>query len=212
MFLWRKYRGDSYKYPQHVFVWRTDKKNYPSIIIKYPPCLLYCIIIMHEPCVKRQRTSMFDSCKLYEHRLELLFSLVLVVGVENYCRVLCMDPGRDLCSGHHRGLFCKDHVCEWIENAIRKWVTFQFIVWNLSSTGSGWNLRGMCKRFLWGSYRGPVYMVMYLEKEKKHISNVSKVHGYPPPRALSKTTGLFLTLLHSQIFSYQTSTNNYGQK
>ena len=33
-------RGDSYEYPQHTFLWRTDKK-YSLIITKYPPYLFY---------------------------------------------------------------------------------------------------------------------------------------------------------------------------
>ena len=35
-------RGDSNEYPQHTFLWRTGK-NYPSIIIKYPPYLLFWV-------------------------------------------------------------------------------------------------------------------------------------------------------------------------
>ena len=37
-------RGDSNEYPQHMFLWRTDK-DYLSVIIKYPPYLfhLYCL-------------------------------------------------------------------------------------------------------------------------------------------------------------------------
>ena len=33
-------QGDSNEYPQHMFLWRTDK-NCPSIIIKYPPIVAY---------------------------------------------------------------------------------------------------------------------------------------------------------------------------
>ena len=32
--------SESNEYPQHMFLWRTDK-NYPSIIIKYPPYLFF---------------------------------------------------------------------------------------------------------------------------------------------------------------------------
>ena len=56
---------------------------------------------------------MFDSCKLYEHQLEQLSSLV-VVGVQNCRRGPCKGPGEGralcLCRGHHRDLFGMDHV------------------------------------------------------------------------------------------------------
>ena len=35
-------RGDSNEYPQHMFLWR-NKQNYPSVTIKYPPYLFFCI-------------------------------------------------------------------------------------------------------------------------------------------------------------------------
>ena len=35
-------QGSSNEQPQHMFLWRS-KENYPSNIIKYPPCLFYCI-------------------------------------------------------------------------------------------------------------------------------------------------------------------------
>ena len=31
------------EYPQHTFLWRIDE-NYPSIIIKYPPYLFFCMV------------------------------------------------------------------------------------------------------------------------------------------------------------------------
>ena len=34
-------RGDSNEYPHHMFLWRTDE-NYPSVIIRYPPYLVFC--------------------------------------------------------------------------------------------------------------------------------------------------------------------------
>ena len=37
-------KGDCNEYPQHMFLWRTDK-NYPSIIIKYPPYLFHCLVL-----------------------------------------------------------------------------------------------------------------------------------------------------------------------
>ena len=36
-------RGDSNEYPQHKFLWRTDK-NYLSVITKCPPYLFYCAL------------------------------------------------------------------------------------------------------------------------------------------------------------------------
>ena len=36
---------DSSEYPQHMFLWRTNE-NYPSIIIKYPPCLFHWKLTM----------------------------------------------------------------------------------------------------------------------------------------------------------------------
>ena len=38
-------RGDSNEYPQHVFLWRTDD-TYPSVIIKYPPDLFFCSVLL----------------------------------------------------------------------------------------------------------------------------------------------------------------------
>ena len=34
-------QGDSKEYPQHMFLWTTGE-NYPLIITKYPPYLVYC--------------------------------------------------------------------------------------------------------------------------------------------------------------------------
>ena len=48
-------RDDSNEYPQHMFLWRTDK-NYPSVIIKYPPYLVICLILM----VSRLKTTEED--------------------------------------------------------------------------------------------------------------------------------------------------------
>ena len=42
-------QGDSNEYPQHIFLLR-NMKNYPSIIIKYPPYLFFC-------CPEEQLTS-----------------------------------------------------------------------------------------------------------------------------------------------------------
>ena len=36
------------EYPQHMFLWRTGE-NYPSIIIKYPPYLVFCLFIKYQP-------------------------------------------------------------------------------------------------------------------------------------------------------------------
>ena len=39
-------QGNSNEYPQHTFLWRTDE-NYTSIIIKYPPYLIYSTVYFY---------------------------------------------------------------------------------------------------------------------------------------------------------------------
>ena len=43
MFLWSRYVAGTHKnrLTKHMFLWRTDK-NYPSMIIKYPPYPFHC--------------------------------------------------------------------------------------------------------------------------------------------------------------------------
>ena len=63
-------RGDSDKYQQHTFLWRTDE-NYPSIIIKYPPYLFHWYF--HE----KLKLSLFHSYFLIDmyiiHTINLIW-------------------------------------------------------------------------------------------------------------------------------------------